>query len=326
MDRPRLAVWSLPLTALLAGVCCSSDNGGTTAPTLLNAFVAADGMETDLLAAPDGGTGAFSPRAQLRLVFDQLLDGDKIETVLDGGGVEGMSDVASLTWMGAPAGAPAIAAITMYDPSGGVIENMVSKPRPSITIQPTPGLPSGATLTLKLDSTKVTSKKGTPLVDPGSQTFETVPFTVEAGFMDGDPLTEDAALKLTFTNVPADDIAHSLGVTMAGAPVEFETRKDDMDVRAVVLVPKRGLWALGGGYALTVSAEAADLFGVKVSQPLSAGFSVVRAGVDGGGIPEGGASGDGGGTDGGAPSDGPVDAATDSAVDAAPDAAAADAI
>lgn len=322
MDRPRLAVLSLPLTALLAAASCSSDSGGTAAPTLLNAFVEADGMETDLLAPIDGGTAAFSPGAQLRLVFDQLLDGDKIETVLDGGGVVGMTDVASLTWMGAPAGAPAITAVTTYYPAGGVIENMVSKPRPSILVQHSPGLPSGATLALTLDPAKVTSKKGTPLAAPGHLTLQTVPFTVTAGFMAGDPLTADAPLKLTFSNVPADDIAKSLAVTVGGTAVDVETRKDEMDVRAVVVVPKGGAWALGAGYTLTVSADAADLFGVKVDQPLSVPFSVVQAGADGGGTPDGGAP----GGDGGAAADGPVDAAADGAVDAAPDAPPSDTI
>jgi hypothetical protein len=295
----------LVLAVLLGGgVGCSSDKGGTKAPELVNVLVqGAGGMELDLLAPPDGGVGALLATTQLKLVFNQLLDGDKIETVLDGGGFLGRTDVASLTWMGAPAGAPAIMAVTTYDPSGALA---VTIPGPSVLIHHDPGLPSAAMLSLALVRGKITSTKGTPFVGATAYMLQTAPFSVEGNFTDGDTLAPEFTISLTFSNVPAETIDGVVAVTAGGVPVAIDVKKDDQNPLVRVVTHRAGAWPIGPGYALTVGAAGADLFGIKLAAPATFTFAVARTSDAGAGVPDGGA----GVPDGGA--DGAVDAPRDS--------------
>jgi hypothetical protein len=246
-------------------------------------------MDLDLLAPPDGGVGAVLPTQPIKLVFNQLLDGDKIETVLDGGGVLGKTDVASLTWTGAPAGAPVIKAVTTYNPAGAV---GVTIPAPSVLISPDPGLPSGAMLSLALVREKITSKKGTPLVGATAYTLQTAPFSVEANLTDGETVAPEFTISLTFSNVPAEAIGGAVTVTAGGAPVAIDVKPDDMNPLVKAVTPQGGAWPVGPVYVLTVGAAGADLFGVKLAAPVTLGFAVARASGDGGAaIPDGGADG-----------------------------------
>jgi hypothetical protein len=313
--RPRPGRLSTVVMALAlggAGGGCGSDGGGTAAPALRQVLVQAPNVpDLDLLAPPDGGAGAVSPVAQIKLVFDQLLDGDKIEDVLDGGGFRGKTDVASLTWPGAPAGAPAITAVTTYNPAGAT---GVTMPAPSVLVQPEPGLPSGAMVVLKLARDKITSKKGTPYTGPDEQTIQTEPFSVSSSFMDGDTLAPMTQIHLSFSNVPAEASAGAITVTLAGVAVPVDVKADDMDRRILVVTPKDGVWKVGTGYSVAVASTAADLFGIKLPAALSLGFSVADGGVSG---QDGGPMDDGAAPDGGAAPDAPVDAR-----DAGPDGAA----
>jgi hypothetical protein len=313
MDYADLRRPTTPGRALLAAVAllfgpasCGSDDGGKAAPELRNVFVEAPGgVEVDLLTPPDGGAGAVPATSALKLVFSQLLDGDKVELVLDGGGVMGMSGVATVTWTDAPAGAPPISAVTTYNPSGAM---GVTQPAPSILVNLDPGLPSGAKLKLALARDKITSKKGTPFTGPDTHLFETAPFAVEAGLMDGETVVPDYAIVLTFSNVPDMNVASAITVAQGGGTaIAVDVKKDDMNPLVMRVTPRAGEWPVGGGYTVTVGAAAADLFGVKVAVPLSVGFSVAMAGADGGSPgADGGADAS---SDGGA--DGGADAVTD---------------
>jgi hypothetical protein len=316
MDQPKLRPLFMVVVALaVGGPSCGSDEGGTAAPELRQVLIQVpNATDVDLLAPPDGGVGAVSPVAQIKLVFSQLLDGDKIEDVLDGGGFRGKTDVATLTWMGAPAGAPAITAVTTYNPAGAM---GVSTPAPSVLVQPGPGLPSGAMVVLKLARDKLTSKKGTPFTGSDTHMIETEPFAATASFMAGDTLKPMSQINVSFTNVPADGAAAAITVTAGGTAIPLEVNADEMDHRVLVVRPKDGTgWKVGTGYTLAVAATTADLFGVKLPAALSVGFSVAEAGAA-----DGGSSPDGGAPDGGV--DAPVDAASDgAAIDAGADAAA----
>src|SRR5689334_21249321 len=121
-------------------VGCGSSAKDTGPPQLTKFLVQVPNeMDVDLLAPPDGGVPAVSGIAGFKVVFSQLLDGDRIETV-SGSMVTPKTDVASIVWVGAPAGAPAITAATSYDPSGAA---GVNQPAPKILIAASPGLPSG---------------------------------------------------------------------------------------------------------------------------------------------------------------------------------------
>jgi hypothetical protein len=307
--RPPVGFVVVLAMLLAGGAGCSSDSGGTKAPELVKVLVQAAGaMDVDLLAPPDGGVGAVLPTQQIKLVFNQLLDGDKIETILDGGGVVGRTDVASLTWTGAPAGAPAIQAVTTYDPTGAV---GVTIPAPSVVVHAEPGLPSGAMLSLALVRDKITSKKGTPFVGATSYMLQTAPFSVEVNSMDGETVAPEFTFSLTFSNVPAESIGGAVTVTAGGAPVAIDVKPDDMNPLVRVVTPQGGAWPVGPAYVLTVGAAGADLFGVKLAAPATLGFAVARATGDGGAaIPDGGAVGGGDGASdrgGDGASDGPGD-------------------
>src|SRR5437667_236835 len=91
--------------AILAILCVGCSSGGNSTaddgPPNLARWTAlgSDGSEVDLLAP---AAMPISPVSRFKLVFDHLLDGDKIETV-DHDKVTPRTDVASITWMDAPA-------------------------------------------------------------------------------------------------------------------------------------------------------------------------------------------------------------------------------
>jgi hypothetical protein len=304
------------LVALVAGCGDDAKNSG---PPQLTKFLAVvpNEMDLDLLAPPDGGVPAVSGVASFKLVFNQLLDGDKIETVM-GGQVTPRTDVASIVWTNAPAGAPAITAATTYDPSGAA---SVTVPAPKLLIAPSPGLPSGATLQVKLDRTKVTGKNGAAFVGSDVQMVTTAPFAASASVEPDAVAAADLQLAVTFTNAPAMSAAQLITLTSGGTPVMLTVTPDGSDPRKLTLMPMSA-WVPGGSYTLTVAKDAADLFGVKLAEPLVVKFSIRDPNSEAGAAPEGGVT-DGGATpDAGVASDaGAADAAAPQ-VDAAGDDAA----
>ena len=296
-------------TALLVAVAgCGSDAADGGPPQLKKAIVVAPNSmdEPDLLAAaPDGGMGAaaaaYTPMASLKLVFSQLLDGNKIESILDGGAIKGKTDVVSLTWMSAPAGAPAISAVTTYNPTGALGPNL---PGPSVRVAADPGLPSGAMIQVKLDRTKITSKGGAQFQGTDTLMLATLPLVAEVSVQDGETVAPEFTLKVAFSNVPGDGVAQHIRVTGAGgANMGVDVAPDPMDHRVLVVKPSGGatVWQ-NGGYVVRVSKDAADLFGVTLGADLMVNFTVSRttpdAGGGGGADAAGGA--DAGATDGGA--------------------------
>jgi hypothetical protein len=309
MVRPSLLRTPLILLGaiFLGATGCGSNND--TGPPALREFIVMDssGMEIDLLAPADGGRPAASPLFPFRASFTQLLDGDKIEDVLEGGAVEGRKDVATITWMGAPAGAPAITAITSYNPAGSVGATM---PKPTVTIRGNPGLPSAAKLTVKLSRDKITGKKGAPFTGSDTHMVETEPFAVELSVTDDAEVTPALMLTAKFNNLPGNMLASKIKVTSGGMPVTVMATADAADLRTVAITPPGGMWMLGATYTVSLGAEVTDLFGVKLAEPVSATFKVVSMPTDGGRPP----------SDAGAPGDGGVDAVTspDAAADASP--------
>jgi hypothetical protein len=315
--RASLSGRILLLVALAGG--CGSDSKDPGPPQLVKflAVVPSDMLEIDLLAPPDGGVPAIPGTASFTAVFNQLLDGNKIETAA-AGQVTPKTDVASIVWTNAPAGAPPIVASTTYDPSGAA---SVTVPAPKVIITPSPGLPSGAQLQVKLDRAKVTGKKGAAFVGSDVQMVSTQPFAASASVMPDGVAGADLQLAVTFTNVPAMTVAQHITLTSGGMALTVTATPDPADPRKIGLMPMT--WTPGQSYTLTVDKDAADLFGVKVAEPLVVKFSIrdpnAEAGAPG---PDGGAvdaAGEAGVADAGA-SDAAVDAGA--TPDAASDTAA----
>jgi hypothetical protein len=277
MRAPFLGWISL---AVLVG--CGSD-ANPPPPELVSFLVQVPGeTDLDLLAPPDGGVTAVSGIASFRAVFSQLLDGDKIEDAT-GPMLKPRTDVASIVWTGAPAGAPAITAATTYDPAGGA---GINQPRPKIFITASPGLPSGAQLQVKLDRSKVVGKKGAPFVGPDTQMVATQPFSASASVMAGQVVPGDVQLQVTFTNVPAMNVGQHIQLTSGGMPVMAQVMPDAMDPRKVTVAPMA--WTPGASYTLTVDKDAADLFGVKVTEALLVTFSIRDPNAEAGAPADGG--------------------------------------
>jgi hypothetical protein len=306
------------MSLLFAAIGCGSSATDTGAPHLVSLLAQVPGAaDVDYLAPPDGGAPAVSGVAQFKLVFDKLLDGDKIETVTTT--TQPKTDVISITWMNAPAGAPAITANTLYDPSGAL---SVTTPGPKIMLAPAPGLPSGAQLLFKLDRSKITGKTGTPFDGPDTQTVATLPFDVATDLMPGVPLAPDGTLHLAFTNSPGMNVADHIKITAGGAPVVVDVSLDPADPRNRLVTSMA--WLPGQTLVLTIDKGAGDLFGVTLAQDVTATFAIAAG--DGGVAPgDAGSGADGGPVDAGAgPDAGSVDAAPDAAAGAdgaSPDAA-----
>jgi hypothetical protein len=307
----------LILVALVGG--CGSDTKDPGPPQLMKFLaVVPNEMDVDLLAPPDGGVPAISGIATFKLVFNQLLNGDKIETVTPGMPPVPNKDVASITWVNAPPGPNTLMAATSYDPSGAT---GVTMPAPKLLINPVLGLPSGAQLQVKLDRTKVTGKKGAPFVGADTQMVTTAPFAATASVVDGDVVGADLQLGVTFSNAPSGSVSAGAHVilTAGGTPVPATVMPDPADPRKITIAPMMGSWTIGQSYTLTVDAEAADLFNVKLGQAMVVKFSIRDPNAEAGpSAPDGGAiAPDGGvpGPDGGFLPDAGVDAAA--TVDAA---------
>jgi hypothetical protein len=269
----RVAAY-LSVVAFGAGCRTGGDTCEDAPPRLLQWQAATGDTQVDLIAPPDGGVAALSPLAYFELDFAGLLDGAKIETVADK--VTPRTDVATITWKDAPAGAPPITAATSYNPGHPVGLQCGSWVR----ITARPGLPSGAKLMVGVARDKITSKGGKAFQGMDSVTLETVPFAVAAK-MPETPVSPDFTVRLQFTNV-AGDLKDHVHVIADGVPIAVEVMVDMMDPRAAVVAPAGGLWP-PGHYMMTVDAETADLFGVKLAAGASTiALDVVVPGSDGG--------------------------------------------
>src|SRR5687768_16739620 len=105
--RAPLPAWSCSLLAAalaapLAAAGCGDDGELSGPPQLVKFLVQVPTeMDQDLLMPPDGGMPPpISGAASFRLVFNRLLDGDKIETVTNGMPVP-KTDVVTVTWVNA---------------------------------------------------------------------------------------------------------------------------------------------------------------------------------------------------------------------------------
>jgi hypothetical protein len=294
------------MAAIVSAVACDDDEPGA-APTLRGFFVVgADGSETDLLVPPDGGVGELSPLSTFRALFDQLLDGSKVEDPATVGPPLPRPDVVVLTWTNPPGSAVPnqIGALTAYDP-GGILD---MGPGPSLLVRPVEGLPSDAILEVDLNRTRITGKQGQPFVGPHRLSLNTLPFTASIDAGGDEPVSPVFELKIAFSNRPSPAIAAEISVVhvASGMPVPLVLAPDpERPTTGFIARPEAGVWSLGS-HLVTVGLDALDAFAVPIASAARATFVVVMPG-DGAAPGDGGIPGDGGVPgDGGSLPDGPA--------------------
>jgi hypothetical protein len=312
MRVARAARSAFMVSAVALALGCGDDDGEKAgAPQLQQALALANDEATDLLVPPDGGIPPLSPLLKLKLVFDKLLDGDKIEHVDDAGMPMALTDVATIAWADKLVGAPEIVAATTYSPNG----NAATKPAPSIWISASPGLPSGAKLMLRLDRSKITDRSGQAFAGADMVPFETEPFSAALNVDETMPVASDFKIEVTFSNLPGADADKQIQVTAGGVAVAVTVSNDPtMNARLFTVAPATGGWVAGRSYTVTVGKQAKDLFGVALAETATATFSAGSGGADGGLQDSAAAD---GAPDGGQPDAAPADGGADLIGDAA---------
>jgi hypothetical protein len=103
---------------------------------------------------------------------------------------------------------------------------------------------------------------------------ETTPFGVRVR-EDSAAIAGYQPVWLVVSNRGAFDFHEHVTVTMAGAPLEVLVREaHPRDIQFLILGPGDGRWPQSGRYQVTVGADAADDYGVKLGAPASLSFEV----------------------------------------------------
>ncbi|MEO5770187.1 MAG: hypothetical protein ABIS92_17660 [Polyangia bacterium] len=297
------SIFTLPALTLLAGVIgCDPTNRVTPGAPALVAFsvVTPAGEAAELVT--EAGPQSVPPLSHFFALFDRILDPTGVEVVDSDGGLTAKEGVADVRWTGG-----AIESTSFYIPNGhhkltfipaafGLPFNV----GPSLTITPASGLPSGATVTVKLNAEKVRSHDQlhsfVPDVGvPYPLTFQTEPLQVTTdepqpvakGVVgpvppgQSPPVTADFVLHVTFNNhtAPITMDAIQAVVTVAGVPVPgFRplTAQDPMNPAVWMVSPPNSGWPAGAAVMVTIGTTAMDNFRVALAAPATASFTVAQ--------------------------------------------------
>lgn len=272
----------LPLLATAAAVlglggCVEADKAGT--PQLL-AFeiIGPDGAPVE--SDPMVPVPVVSPMVSFNALFDDLLDYTLVQDADAGVGLPGVAAVAVTS---NPAIMPVVS--TTYTPNGHHKFVLLYPKGPNLSVQVASGLPSGATVAVALDVTKLRGKNGqAAIIAPGvspSLTFTTAPFSV-TGQVGEEPSAVDAGLTISASNVAAADFVSK--VSVSGAVDMVPVMNLEVDVAAAegsatdfVISPKAEMWPAGAVITVTVAADAADQFGVPLGAPAVITFPIAAA-------------------------------------------------
>ena len=270
---------------------CDPNNGVAAGPPVLQSLSVIDnltGAPLDLTA--DGSPVQISGFVHLSALFDRLLDPTAVAT-LDGGVDLGTTDAVSATYAPALMPGAAVTLTSIYTPNGDSKLALVFAPGPTITTTPGPTFPSASTVTVTLSKTKIRSKKGEPFVDgdsaAGTIMFQTLPFmaTIAVPMGDADPdAGADAGtpsvspmmqpVTISFTNLPADDIADHISIIANGTPVVTGiTRTSDGAAPTTITFTPDIAWPANATIEVRVDATAADAVAVPIDAPASASFT-----------------------------------------------------
>jgi hypothetical protein len=308
-DRPRSTIsWAClaGLASVLTSAACTPSNSVKSGAPVILSFgaVAADGTAMSLTTEA-GVAAPASPLAHFVAIFDRLVDGDSLEDADGGVPKAGLAagDYGSL--------ATPLPVTTIYAPNGDSTFFGYLLQGPSLTVSPVCGLPSGASVQIALDVTKLRSHDRSTVATLGEGVTSTLTLTTDAlsvaieipdpdepdpdtGLPGGNdpqtvvdvkfndatpgatPLPGCAALPSTATYI-------HVSATLAGVPVlpfEAVVAQVEGDPAHWTVSPPgttadaTGSWPAGALVTVTIDAAATDNFAMPLPSPKTASFMV----------------------------------------------------
>jgi Big-like domain-containing protein len=272
------------LLFLSAGGCDPNQSVQAGPPQLLSFSVVSNTTFSPLDITSDAGAVPVSGFVHLTALFDRLLDPVPV-TGLDGG-MDFGADTNTVTITPAPPGGM-VTFQSIYVPNGDPMRNLVFAAGPSITTTASPTLPSKSTIKAVLDHSKIRSKKGETFAGDAELTFQTLPFAAQIDVPQGETDPDGGAdagmlpvapqmqsVTITFTNLPADDIADHITVTAGGTPYAGAAVAADASGNPLVFtVTPATTWPANATIEVTVDATAADALGVMADAPARQSFT-----------------------------------------------------
>lgn len=269
------------LAATLAAGACSGSSAPAATPALINVFWVAGGQRSLVWTStqPDAGLGTVAAPAvqQVDFVFDQRLDGTKIED-------RGTPPI-TLSWPDAAGGTTELPAQVAYNSAplyGG--SSSFAFLRPAQT-----GVPSGQTVTFMLDHTRLTGGNNQPFVGPDQVSVTTGPLTalvrLPSGGDGGGTVPASFMVPVVFSNrVDADAVAPYLHASTPSIQVPVAVAADAANATTVyVTAACSGGWPTTQPVTVTVDSRAPDAFGGLLADPASGTFTAAGAGPSDGG-------------------------------------------
>lgn len=291
------------LGAALGGTACTPSNSVKSGAPVILSFgaVAADGI-TPVAFVTEAGVVPVPPLVHFVAVFDRLLDGDSLEDA-DGGVPK--AGIASGDY-GTPVGP--VPVTTNYVPDGDSTFFGYAPQGPSLTVSPVCGLPTGASVQIALDVTKLRSHDLSTVATLGEGVTSTLTFTTDALSatidipppldLPGLPVGNDpqTLVNVTFNDatpgptplpgcatLPSTATHIHVSATLAGVPVlplEAVVAAVDGDPTQWTVSPPgttadaMGSWPAGALVTVTIDGTATDNFEVPLGSPTTASFTV----------------------------------------------------
>jgi len=238
------------------------------------------GQRTAIWASsqPPEGLGVIAPPAvqQVDFVFDQRLDGTKVENVAQPPIVASWTDAS-----GAPAALDAQVLYNSLPLYGGT--SSYAFVRPAV-----PGVPSSQTVTFTLARASLTGTSGLPFVGPDQVSVMTGPVTATVQLPSnadaGGSVPPSFMVPIGFSNrVSVDGVAPFVHASTATGAIPISVAANASDPTLIyVTAACAGGWPAGAAVTVTIDAGAPDAFGGLLATPASGTFTAVGAAGDGG--------------------------------------------
>lgn len=298
--------WLVGLGVALGGTACTPSNSVKSGAPVIVSFGAVDPNGKPVTFTSEAGVAVPAPPLiHFVAIFDRVLDGDSLEDA-DGG-------VPKAGLAAGDYGLPAtpMPVITDYSPNGDSQFFLKLPAGPSLTVTPVCGLPTGSSVKIALDLTKLRAHDLGSVATPGAGVASSLTFTADVLSVaiaipppvDPDP---DAGLPVgndpqTVVDVKFNDATPGatplpgcqtlpstanhihVSATLAGVPVvpfEAVVAQDKDDPTHWTVSPPgttadvTGSWPAGALVTVTIDATATDNFSVPLGSPSTASFMV----------------------------------------------------